>query len=156
MYYKNKIISAFANDGCKEVSGKVIKKLRTMREGMHSGDDSPLKNIWDEICVQVQIQESQYWELYEDTAKGLILSELKPLKEEMKQSIWLQTKAGGDWDTEIEGQIDCGEVKEYEVNVEYNANDIAEHIFQEYIRPKAGEWKNTRIEKYIDQGYDSF
>ena len=156
MYYKDKIISAFADDGCKEVSEKVIRKLRTMKEGMHSGDDSPLKNIWDEICVQVQIQESQYWEYYEETAKNLILPELKKLKEEVKRSIWLQTKAGGDWETEIEDQIADGKVKEHEVNVEYNANDIAEYIFQEYVRPKANDWKNARIEKYIDQGYDSF
>jgi hypothetical protein len=156
MYYKDKIISAFANDACKAVSEKVIRKLRTMKEGMHSGDDSLLKNIWDEICVQVQIQESKYWDLYEETAKNLILPELKKLKEEIKQSIWLQTKAGGDWDTETERRIDCGEVKEHEVNVEYNVFDIAEYIFQEYIRPKAGEWKNLRIEKYIEQGYDSF
>ena len=36
----------------------VVRDLQAMKDGLQSGDDSGLANIWDEVCVQVQYQES--------------------------------------------------------------------------------------------------
>lgn len=54
MNYKDDIIRHVANEACEEVSAKVVRSLRKMTEGMQSGDDSPLKTVWDEVCVQRQ------------------------------------------------------------------------------------------------------
>ncbi len=133
---------------------KVIRDLRKITEGMQSGDDSPLKNVWDEICVQMQTEESVMWEVYLDVISSLIKSELKPLSREILQSIWLQTNEGGDWESEIADQISEGELKEYDVTVACNEDDIAEYILHEYILHAASDFTNKRIEKFIDEGYD--
>ena len=56
MKYKDKIIQHVAAEACKEISAKTIRALRKMTEGMQSGDDTPLRNIWDEVCVQMQTE----------------------------------------------------------------------------------------------------
>ncbi|MBS3948993.1 MAG: hypothetical protein KGZ57_11990 [Dethiobacter sp.] len=53
MNYKDKIISDIAESACEIIAKKVIRKLQQLKD-MLSGDDTPLKNVWDEICVQVQ------------------------------------------------------------------------------------------------------
>jgi hypothetical protein len=78
MHYKDKIISAYAERACTDISKKVIKDLRKMTEGIQSGDDSPLKNIWDEVCVQMQGEQSLMWEAYEDIINRLIQAYLNP------------------------------------------------------------------------------
>jgi len=50
-----------------------------MSDGMQSGDDTPLKNIWDEVCVQVQGEESAMWDTYSETIQSLILGEVAGL-----------------------------------------------------------------------------
>ena len=51
---RDKIISRLADLECKRVSRKVIRNLQRLTEGMQSGDDSVLANVWDEVCVQVR------------------------------------------------------------------------------------------------------
>jgi len=50
-----------------EAVQKVILELKSYNFSLLSGDDSPLINIWEEICVQVQGEESVDWFAYEDT-----------------------------------------------------------------------------------------
>ncbi len=154
MYYKDTIISAIAADACEKVSGKVVRSLRQMTKGMQSGDDSPLKNIWDEICVQVQTQESEMWEAYLDTVSRVIQSELKPLKVEILQAIWLQTDAASDWESEIEDKIEYGEIKEAETKAPCDRDEIAEYILHEFVLNKAADWTNRRIRKFHDGDYE--
>jgi hypothetical protein len=56
MKYKDKIIQYVATGACKDISAKTIRTLRKMTEGRQSGDDTPLRNIWDEVCVQMQTE----------------------------------------------------------------------------------------------------
>jgi len=69
---RNKILAAIAWRACERISRAVIGALQKTTEGMQSGSDSGLKNIWDEICAQVQRQESALWEAHVDTVKDVI------------------------------------------------------------------------------------
>lgn len=60
--YRDRIISGVAKIECLKISRKIIRSLQKMTAGMQSGDGTPLKNIWDEICVQ--FQESVMWDAY--------------------------------------------------------------------------------------------
>ncbi len=84
--YKDKIISGISENVCKKVSAKVIRILQKMTEGLLTGDDTPLKNIWDEICVQVQDQESCYWDNYLETISTFIETEVTKLNNTTKAS----------------------------------------------------------------------
>jgi hypothetical protein len=72
MYCKDKIISYVSNEACKKISANIIKYLRKMTDGLQSGDDSGLKTIWDELCVQAQVEYSVMWDAYEETMLRMI------------------------------------------------------------------------------------
>lgn len=143
MDYKDKILEKVADKACNKISTKVIRNLQKMTDCMLSGDDSSLRNIWDEICVQVQGEESFYWDTYLDTVSSLILKEISSLDEEIKQAIWFQTEEGLYWEDDEEDQEDI-----------FDEDQISEHILKEYILSAAGNWTNQRIEKYLDRDYD--
>jgi hypothetical protein len=114
-----------------------------MTEGMQSGDDSGLRNVWDEVCVQVQGQESVMWDVYLDTISGIIAGYLSGLDDAVKQAIWLQTNNGMDW-----------EPSEEEKDTPYSEEDIADYILTDYLLSSAANWTNDRIEKYNEQSVE--
>jgi hypothetical protein len=71
---------------------KVIRHLQSMKDRyMQSGDDTVLENVWAEICVQVQGQESIFFDAYIDTIEGIVLGFLDDVNVVAKQVMWLQT-----------------------------------------------------------------
>lgn len=119
-----------------------------MTDDLLSGDDTGLKNIWDEVCVQVRYQHSIYWGVYLDVIDGFIYDEIKTLDSNTKQAIWLQTDEGRNWVEDYEG---CDGEREETPYI--NEGDIIEYIRQCYILSAADNWTNKRIEKYLDMGY---
>ncbi|MGO9545552.1 MAG: hypothetical protein ACLPPF_12265 [Rhodomicrobium sp.] len=73
--------------------------------------------MWDEVCVQVQGQESVMWDVYLDTISGIIAGYLSGLDDAVKQAIWLQTNNGMDW-----------EPSEEEKDTPSSEEDIADYI----------------------------
>lgn len=53
------IVADLAEQVCKRITRSTIRGLQSMERGL-SPEDSGLENPWDEICVQVQCQESIY------------------------------------------------------------------------------------------------
>lgn len=70
--YPEKIVLGYAEELCCELSTKVIAQLKSMTEGLQSGGDSGLVNIWEEICVQLQSDYSAMWDLYDETVCDLV------------------------------------------------------------------------------------
>ncbi len=68
--YRDKIISDLAEAVGKRLGRKVIRSQTKMTDSMQSGDDTPLKNIWDEICVQVQGEQAEMWDDYLNTIQS--------------------------------------------------------------------------------------
>jgi len=60
MDYRDNLIEEIASIESKRIVRRVIQFLQQMTEGRLSGDDSGLRNVWDEVCVQVRGQESVY------------------------------------------------------------------------------------------------
>lgn len=139
MDYRDKIISVIAEKECSRISRKTIRSLCIMKEGMQSGDDTPLRSVWDEVCVQVQGEESVMWDAYLDTMHGIILLNVAELDPFMKQVIWLQTDNGWGWEPESESQE----------AIPFDDDAIADYILHEYVLLSASGWTNNRIEKYI-------
>jgi hypothetical protein len=142
MDYRNRIISKIADKECERVSTQCILALQKMTEGMQSGDGSPLRNVWEEVCVQVQYQYSFHWEAYLITVKQVMLSEIQPLDESVKQAIWLQTDDGMRWEDE---EADPDRI------APYCEDDIVNHILHKFVLATANDWSNRRIEKYMEQ-----
>ena len=55
-----------------ELARQAISNFQEIRtDAKLSGDDSPLENVWEEFKYQVQIEESFYWDAYEETFLGI-------------------------------------------------------------------------------------
>jgi hypothetical protein len=131
MNYRDKIISDLAEAECKGLSRKVIRALTKTTDGMQSGDDTSLKNIWDD---------------YLDTIQSLILGEVVALDAATKQAIWLQTDEGIDW------KFDNADQEDQKVPIV--CEDIAKYILDGFVLSAAGTWTNNRIEKYLEMGLE--
>jgi hypothetical protein len=112
-----------------------------MKEGMQSGDDTPIKNIWDEVCVQIQSELSVMWDAYLETINAIISQEVIKLDSAIKQAIWLQTDGGMDWEFDDERSEE----------VPYIEDDITDYITHNYLLSKAADWSNSRINKYLNR-----
>lgn len=134
------IVRAVAAEAGRRVTRKVIVQLQQMTDTL-SGEDSPLKTTWDEICVQIQHEESNYWDVYDETVHAIVAGYVGELLEHEQESLWLQTQEGIDWICEEpEERDECG----------VNADEIVDYLVHEYVYAEAGLWSNPRIRAYID------
>jgi len=107
-----------------------------MTDGMQSGEDTQLKNVWDEVCVQVQGHESVFWEeAYIPTIRNFIVQRLERENSHTKQAIWLQTDEGMEQsdDEAVDAVVD--------------EDVIVDYILSSYVLSAAADWTNSRIEK---------
>lgn len=145
MDYKEKIISQFAERHCERICRATIKALQKITDCNLSGDDSVLKNTWDEICVQMQSEESYAWDAYVQTITATIAFEVERLPRPEQEAIWLRTPQGVDWAIDLEDEPAA---------VAICLDDITQYILHDFVLSKAGNYHNQRIEKYLDQGYE--
>lgn len=142
MQSESDIVKALAHEIANKITRKTISGLQRMPyDSPLSGDDSGLKNIWDEICVQVQYEQSYYWDIYNETVKSFIEYDVSELKDFEKLALWFQTDSYWDWDSDEEDEKELPPLAD---------SDIVDYLLAEYIYPKAGEWTNTKIRKYLD------
>lgn len=141
MLSESGIVKAVAKQAIQRITRKVIADLQRMEYTL-SGEDSELKTTWDEICVQVQYEQSFAWDVYDDTVKATVGACICNLPVYEQEAIWLQTEPGFNWD--------C---KEPETRVTYPVyeDDITEYITNEYIYKEAGRWSNARIRSFIER-----
>ena len=62
-----------------------------------SGDDSGLDTAWDEVCVQVQGEESIFWDAYVQTIDGCIAAAIFELAPALMDTLSAATTSGDDW-----------------------------------------------------------
>ena len=140
MNYKDKIIWKVADKECNKITRKIILYYQKRTDCLMSGDDSALKNTWDEICGQVQKEESIYWNVYLQDIYSRVKYEVEKLYIIMKQAIWIQTKEGIEWEDNEEEDYDQLSMCE---------NDIIEYLVRDFILSTAGNYTNMRIANYI-------
>jgi hypothetical protein len=132
------IARAVAQEAAQRITRKVVADLQTMTETF-SGDDSVLVTTWDEICVQVQHQESVLWDVYDETVLGVVRNYVAETAKHEREAIWLQTDAGFDWG--------CEEPEDRETYPPIE-DDIVNYLVRD-VYSQAADWSNARIEAYL-------
>ena len=141
----NGFVSQVAEEKAKRICNKVIRLLQKMPAGL-SDDDSGLDNVWDEVCVQVQVEMSYSWVSYEETIKALVDFEVEELKSHEQLALWVQTPEFIEWESEQDEMDSSDEVPVYNP-------DIVRYLIQEYILREACDWSNQRIRNYNNSRY---
>ena len=144
------IITVVSEPECKRIARKVVRDLQGMTEGMQSGDDSVLANLWDEVCVQVQGEQSIFWDYYVGLMEGFIEQNASMLSEEILKAIWLQTENGISWRFDLE----YDDEEDKPTYIEFSLEDIVTYIMQDHVLKLAADWNNRRIEKFMERGSD--
>jgi hypothetical protein len=139
-FYENTLESYIA-DVCTELADKVVWRLQRLKSTM-SGADSGLTNVWDELCVQAQGEQSAFYDLYLDTAEKMIQALLREMSPHLQALLWLETEEGRElrWMDEDDTPDLAGIWVEAEV---------AQYILQEYVLQRAADYTNKKIENYI-------
>jgi hypothetical protein len=141
--HRTVILMRLADAECETLCGRTIRYLQSLSgDHLQSGETSGLKNVWDEVCVQVQFQYSVFWDLYESIIRDFIASAVDPLPHYSKCAIWLQTEVGEDWGFEAEEQ--GGEPTFY-------LDDIVDYVYSNYVMREAANWSNRRVCAYLDR-----
>ena len=136
------LLRKFAEEIAERISRKTLSALQKVTDTL-SGDDSELKNAWDEICVQVQDEQSFFWDAYDETVRSFVSGYVEELQSHEKLVLWFQTEEGWDW------LYDHGEGNNEHPPV--FVDDILQYLAQEYIYKKADKWTNERIRAYLDR-----
>jgi len=131
------IIRALADSVCKKISRKTIRYLQSLDQALLSGDDSRLTSTWEEVCVQVQYEESLFWDSYDETVKQVILGYVSSLIAYERAAVWLRTDAGCQWDEDEPA--------------DWSSDDIVNYIAANYVYFEAGRWSNPQIRWFIEQ-----
>ena len=141
MDYRHKIISSLADKECKWICQKVICYFQKVTEGMQSGDDSPLENLWDEVCVQVQFDQSIFWGFYLEYLQAIISQEVKKLDAPTAQAIWLQTYEGDKFQICRDEDDDPSEA----LKCLWSDDDITDYILNNYVLSQAAITANETV-----------
>lgn len=124
-----------------EVTTRIIKDLTALNDPnvLQSGEDTILKNTWEEICVQVQGEESIYWDIYEETIYNFIKEELEKMPPAISNLICYF------------GSINNFRLEEEEEGI--FIGDGEDEIYRSVMKA-AGDYTNKRIENYLDPSHD--
>lgn len=83
-----KLASTEAKNFCQHIVDTIITQLENLHKGS-SPEDFKLKNLWEEICFQVQCEESIEWDLYQDTICDCIEFKLYELTKDELLTAWI-------------------------------------------------------------------
>lgn len=136
-----RITRALARATAERLSRRAVARLAKMRH-LLSGEDSELTSTWDEICVQVQGEESHFWGAYEHAIHDALALDVSSLPEHAQQALWLLTPEGEAWEVH---HGDAG------ANPPVSHEDIVHFLTRGYVLPEAGRWTNKRIRAFLDR-----
>ena len=136
-----KLLSNLSSYHVSKIADSVIKDLMELKKDLLlSGGDSGLKNTWEEICVQVQGEQSFYWDSYEETINNFIEKALDEQPEVVRKLIMYVAGI----DIEPEGTED-----EPVYSWEAAINCINDEIIM-----NAGSFENRNVTRYLDQDFE--
>lgn len=144
------LIRGYAAAAATIVVDQTVATLMTYTDTL-SGDDSGLENAWEEICVQVQGEESFFWDTYREVMHDIVLAELEKLPTRDLVALWLQTDEGWDWHWDSKQTDTSDGYQPIDTpSVPYQREDIANFIVQERLFSTAENYSNRNIRAYLD------
>lgn len=123
----------------------VASDLKRMREPLLSGDDTCLTSVWEEICVQVQGEESHFWGAYAQIMRDQVLARLQEVSRPELEMLWLRTESGWDWLWDVVN----AEKGEAPPHPGIDEDAVAQWIVQDFIKPLAEEYESNSVSRFL-------
>jgi|JI9StandDraft_2_1071091.scaffolds.fasta_scaffold104463_2 hypothetical protein len=118
-----------------KITIKIITQLRKLKGDYLLSGDSGLKNVWEEICIQVQSENSNHWDVYQDTINKFIKEELDGMPKSVIELICYM------------GSVSHSEIPEEDdgPSIQHGIEELSDALLA-----KAGSYSNSTIRKYLD------
>lgn len=150
---EEKLVWEYAEAAATVVAEKAVAGLSKCSVTL-SGDDSGLRNAWEEVCVQVQGEESFFWDTYQQFMHDIVLAELEKMPNRDLVAMWLQTDAGWDWHSDFEYEHEDRE--RGTPTAPYGLSDIADFIVEDRLLSMAETYSNRNIRAYLGDGASEY
>jgi len=157
------IISRFLNESIANNAAEIVAdsaKAKLIRSNHTlSGEDSGLVSTWNEICVQVQGEQSADWDAYEAAMRDAILGVLLFLDWSVLATLWLHTEEGRDLRDDFQAAEESGLTSKptYELpEIPVDDEAIARHIMRHHLLQLTRDYTNPRIKSFLNSDRDSF
>lgn len=134
------LVHQLAEEIVARAAARTVRFLTRLPGGL-SGDDSGLHSVWEEYCVQIQGEESLYWDVYEYTVRECISGSMMHLSHLQKVAVWLQSDAADEWLGEHGDEGELPAIAEREV---------VDVVYREVWR-LADESRNRRVVRYLER-----
>jgi hypothetical protein len=136
------IVSQLAQESVSRTVRRTVRRLQRDTTSRTSGTDSGLRNVWDEICVQAQFEESVFWPAYLTLVRNLVAREVEAICHPELCAIWFETNPGSEWESE------AGDTSS---DIPVFGDDVIDHVSSRVIS-LAADWSNPRIRAYLAKG----
>ena len=146
---ESRIVQEVAERATSRAARSVVRQLRAMTEPLMSGEDSGLANVWEEVCVQVQVEHSFHWGAYVATMGQFANEAIERMHHHERCALWLETQQGADWATDVEERSVAGE-QGVDQSPTYRHEDLVELITQATC-DLAANWSNPRIRSHNER-----
>jgi len=133
------IVQELGESVCDRVKTEVIRTLDGM-EGGFSGEDSGLGSLWEEICVQVQHEQSTDWSTCDQTARETIQEVVEQLQPYEQEALWLLSDEGSEW--ECSDETDRAT---YPICI----SDIVRHVVEKAVYEDARWSSNPNVLQFL-------
>ena len=97
MRIESRIVAEWAIQLKKDAAVHIAKQLQRMGPEMMLSGDSGLKNVWEEFCVQVQQEQSVFYDFYLATIDELLEQYIQTLSRNAQLALWSETEQGWNW-----------------------------------------------------------
>lgn len=149
-YYEN-LIEEAAEKIIQRLVRSWIRQLQKIKREdgiMQSPEDSGLKNLWDDICSQMQKEKSFFWQHYEEYLYNMIYSQLeKRCSQNELEILWCQTEQFKELaEMEEEGNICEKDSAPWKTIC---TEELVSWCLSELLEA-AGNYRNERITEYIE------
>lgn len=131
----------------KRATRRVIGVLQRLPAETMRGGKTGLSTLWEEICVQVQYQESAFWDTYLDMLEPQSLEYLTNLPDDDLEALWLMTSAGEDW---LDGEGLRRNGGDGEAFIPVLAEECVQ-LVKEAVLDRAANWTNARVRLHLAQ-----
>ena len=131
----SRIVMLLADRATESVGRKVVRRLQQLPNETTVDILPHLRTVWDEVCVQVQGEESLYWDAYLEQIEIFVYHEVACLPRLEREAIWMQTDPGSDWEFD-ETRLD-NEPPVLEA-------DVVQHVLS-HLLTIAANWTNAAI-----------
>ncbi len=126
-----------------------IQSLEEMDSQEMLSGDSGLKNVWEEVCVQVQDEQSFFWETYVETMEGLLAGFVELLDASAQLALWTLTESGRDYIDDHQADDEAA------LDIPVDAVEIVAMLMDSLLSAAANH-ESASISRFLQRHEDGF